>query len=291
MEVTRDFLNSGIKEGCIPCYEQCRILGILYPPPKKWKDKVIGKNILDSRAEKYLSLKEKTDINPKQLKKLKRKNYSEQHEYKPKNSYKPFCEPTYTEDGKHVIITKEWLLSGMTAGVGLKHSQAKVLGVDSKKTGWLDGIIGAEITVAVANKYIELKTAIPSVRCKKSQKKQNAKKFINDFLKPESEGVTNRKSVEGKMSTVRYLSASYNKDMIIQYIKKMPYKEFLKTPYWKVIADYQKYNAGYKCVICGSSNVLNVHHTTYKHHGDEVTHIEDLITVCRECHKAIHGIK
>ena len=179
----------------------------------------------------------------------------------------------------------------MTAGIGIKNSQAKVLGVDPKKTGWLKGLIGAEITVAVANKYIELKNAIPSAYCNKTQKRQNAKQFINDFLKPDSKGVTNRKSVEGKMSSIRYLSAIYNKDMVIKYIKKMPYKEFLKTPYWKIISEFQKYNAGYECVICGSKNILNVHHTTYKNHGDEITHVEDLITVCRECHKAIHGIK
>lgn len=35
---------------------------------------------------------------------------------------------------------------------------------------------------------------------------------------------------------------------------------------------------------------LNIHHSTYENHGDEAVHLDDLITVCRSCHKIIHGI-
>ena len=70
----------------------------------------------------------------------------------------------------------------------------------------------------------------------------------------------------------------------------MPYKEFLKTPYWKIISEFQKYESDYCCVICGSKTNLNVHHTTYKNHGNEALNLEDLITVCRDCHRKIHNL-
>ena len=80
------------------------------------------------------------------------------------------------------------------------------------------------------------------------------------------------------------------KDKIFSEIKKMPYNKFLQTPYWKIISENQKRCAGKRCALCGYPYILNVHHTTYKHHGDEIFHLDDLVTVCRECHRAIHGI-
>ncbi len=43
-----------------------------------------------------------------------------------------------------------------------------------------------------------------------------------------------------------------------------------------------------KCVNCDSKEKLEVHHTTYKHHGDELNHLEDLETLCHDCHEGWH---
>lgn len=72
-------------------------------------------------------------------------------------------------------------------------------------------------------------------------------------------------------------------------ILHMPYADFLETPYWKAIAKYVKDRDGNRCVKCGSDRRLHVHHLNYQHHGDELHHLEDLICVCRNCHKEIHG--
>ena len=170
MEITNDFLNAGIKDGCIPCYEQCRILGILYPTKTGWRKKIVGKNISDKKAELFLSYREKTNINPSLLK----------HIYKPESErvrYKPDCEPTLSADGKYVIVTEEWLRSGMTSGVGIKNAQAKVLGINTKRAGWFKGMIGAKIPVEKARKYIELKFSVPRVYCTQATKIANAKAY------------------------------------------------------------------------------------------------------------------
>ena len=73
------------------------------------------------------------------------------------------------------------------------------------------------------------------------------------------------------------------------FIKSMKYRDFLNTPYWKIVAAYVKYKAKFKCQICGKSGVLNVHHRNYEHHGTEVYHTEDLICLCDECHNLYHG--
>lgn len=283
MVITDEFLSRGIKDGCIPCYEQCRVLGILFPVKSGWRKKVIGKNISDKKAEAFLSLREKSRVNPKLLK----------HIYRPESErvpYNPDCKPLLTADGKNVIVTEEWLRSGMTAGVGIKNSQAKALGIDTKRSGWFKGLIGAEIPLDKAQKYIELKYAVPKAYYKQARKNSNAKGFIREYLVPNAPVPNDRTTIEGRMSYLRGMTCAYSKEKVIKHIKKMPYRDFLRTPYWRIISEFMKYKDDYCCHICGSSNILNVHHSTYANHGDEAIHLDDLMTVCRSCHKIIHGI-
>ena len=74
-------------------------------------------------------------------------------------------------------------------------------------------------------------------------------------------------------------------------ILRMPYNEFLKTPYWKTIAEAVKDRDGNKCQRCGAEKRLHVHHLNYQHHGDELNHFDDLVTLCRNCHKEVHDEK
>lgn len=283
MVITREFLDSGIKEGMELCYEQCRILKIEYPQSENWRETVLGKKLSDTEASEYLSLKKKTTVNPEVLKDMRREKG-----IRVSAPYKPHVEPLLNKDGTKVIITEEWLRSGMTSGIGIKNAQAKVLGVNIKKRGWFIGLIGAEIPKEVADKYISLKYSIPQKRVKGSKKAKKTKSFIKNYLTVD--GKPERKTVEGKMMRIRYLSRMYDKKIVIEQIRRMPYKEFLKTPYWKIISEFQKYESDYCCVICGSKTNLNVHHTTYKNHGNEALNLEDLITVCRDCHRKIHNL-
>ena len=68
----------------------------------------------------------------------------------------------------------------------------------------------------------------------------------------------------------------------------MSYKDFLNTPYWKAISAYLKIKRG-KCEKCGSETELHTHHKTYEHHGTEIFNLNDLICLCKECHRKFHN--
>jgi replicative DNA helicase len=67
------------------------------------------------------------------------------------------------------------------------------------------------------------------------------------------------------------------------------YKEFLNSDYWKQCRKLVLERDEYHCVECGATNQLEVHHRTYEHHGDELNHLEDLVTLCQGCHKIAHN--
>ena len=84
-----------------------------------------------------------------------------------------------------------------------------------------------------------------------------------------------------------------NEEMLIaieKHILKMPYREFLKTPYWKAISLRIMKKSNFRCSICNSNENLNVHHITYEHHGMELYYMEDLVCLCKNCHENYHGI-
>lgn len=73
-----------------------------------------------------------------------------------------------------------------------------------------------------------------------------------------------------------------------EYLKGLPYKSFLQTPYWKTVASRVRANGQYRCALCGSKEQLNVHHKTYEHHGEEAHYLGDLILLCQNCHERFH---
>lgn len=66
------------------------------------------------------------------------------------------------------------------------------------------------------------------------------------------------------------------------------YGSYIHSDLWKDIAGKRKKEAGYKCQICGSAINLCVHHISYEHLAMEDSYPEDLLVVCRKCHKALH---
>lgn len=71
---------------------------------------------------------------------------------------------------------------------------------------------------------------------------------------------------------------------------KEKYKAFLKTDYWKAVRVKVFLRDNKTCQKCGSKKKLEAHHLTYKHHGNEMKHLDDLITLCRDCHEKEHLI-
>jgi hypothetical protein len=68
---------------------------------------------------------------------------------------------------------------------------------------------------------------------------------------------------------------------------KEVYEAYIKSDEWREIAAKRMKKDGYKCVMCGATINLCVHHLTYDNLGTEP--LTDLITLCKKCHKNLHG--
>ena len=68
---------------------------------------------------------------------------------------------------------------------------------------------------------------------------------------------------------------------------KLFYRLYLDSDIWKKKRRERIEKDGFKCSVCGSAKNLNVHHITYERLGRE--DLEDLVTLCRDCHSRLHG--
>lgn len=62
---------------------------------------------------------------------------------------------------------------------------------------------------------------------------------------------------------------------------------YLLSEHWKSLRE-EKLNINPVCEICGCNKRIDVHHLRYKNLYDVL--VEDLQTLCRKCHKKVHGI-
>src|SRR5262249_39716457 len=67
---------------------------------------------------------------------------------------------------------------------------------------------------------------------------------------------------------------------------KDQYAAYLKSAKWKKIRYAVLKRDGFTCSKCGGKFNLQVHHLTYDHIGEEL--LEDLKTLCRDCHTFQH---
>jgi 5-methylcytosine-specific restriction endonuclease McrA len=66
------------------------------------------------------------------------------------------------------------------------------------------------------------------------------------------------------------------------------YQQFLQSAYWKDVRLQVLKRDGYRCQECGRRQRLQVHHLTYRHHGKEGRYLQDLVTLCKNCHRSHH---
>ena len=62
------------------------------------------------------------------------------------------------------------------------------------------------------------------------------------------------------------------------------YQKYLKSRKWQYIRSEVLKRDGFKCMQCGGKENLQVHHLSYKHLYNELGYLEELCTLCRECH-------
>lgn len=68
----------------------------------------------------------------------------------------------------------------------------------------------------------------------------------------------------------------------------LKYQRYLRTKKWRQIRDLVLERDGYRCLCCGRTERLTVHHSCYDHLYDEQDHLNELITLCVICHSQIH---
>lgn len=107
------------------------------------------------------------------------------------------------------------------------------------------------------------------IRKTKSEKKQDG--LIRAWLKTKPKKKKERKN-----------------DYAPAKLRRLPYAEFLQSDYWKHVRKAVMARDEYKCRVCGEGKGLQVHHENYKNHFRELTHLEDLITLCEPCHSKWH---
>jgi HNH endonuclease len=68
--------------------------------------------------------------------------------------------------------------------------------------------------------------------------------------------------------------------------RQREYRQYLRSEGWKLRRQVALDRAGGFCEDCGARESFEVHHRTYKRKGNERP--EDLVAVCRRCHKERH---
>lgn len=72
-------------------------------------------------------------------------------------------------------------------------------------------------------------------------------------------------------------------------LRALPYAVYLRTAHWRQVRLKALHRAQYRCEKCQVGWLLQVHHRTYVHLGEEQKYPQDLQALCRECHRAAHG--
>jgi hypothetical protein len=103
------------------------------------------------------------------------------------------------------------------------------------------------------------------------------------------------RSCEQKQAHIQAISAPY-RDLCPEVKVNPPlyppeprnYREYIAGPYWRAKRIEVLAARGAQCERCFSDKQINVHHKSYVRLGKELP--QDLLILCRNCHKAEHGI-
>ena len=72
-----------------------------------------------------------------------------------------------------------------------------------------------------------------------------------------------------------------------ELLREMPYPDYLAGKHWLALREEAWRYYGRSCVLCGSTERLEVHHRSYRNRGSET--MADLIVLCHRCHARHHG--
>ena len=129
---------------------------------------------------------------------------------------------------------------------------------------------------------------------KKGAKKRKRKDFPKEITNPQWSSLCSICSnlKKGEKITLKKKQKKKKKQSAKSkyHLRRINYKSYLKSSHWKQLREVALFRDKV-CKKCGSSIYLQVHHKSYKNRGDFWKEIDDLIVLCRNCHKAEHNIK
>lgn len=118
----------------------------------------------------------------------------------------------------------------------------------------------------------------------RNQKKKS--KLLDKKINPQKSGYLNPWIDPSKTRNgLDKLRAEY-----LNYVRNMPYNEYLLSDHWQHTRKKCLEAYGYKCSDCGSSYNLEVHHDDYSNKGFEQIGI-DIRPLCKPCHGNYKGAK
>jgi len=105
----------------------------------------------------------------------------------------------------------------------------------------------------------------------------NTNKYIRRGIK--KEGAPNKNTIIVKNKNIPNISRSERKS----------YHKFLRGAYWTYVRRIILKRDNSECQKCNATKKLKVHHKTYKNHFNEHNNLQDLITLCENCHSIEHN--
>ena len=134
-------------------------------------------------------------------------------------------------------------------------------------------------------------------RCYKCSWKleENSNNYIENWLTPDNDWFKDVETdqiitIEDKWTALNDVrkTRDLDEEMIITHAKKMKYKDFLRTLYWKVVSMKKKSDFFFRCQMCNGTKMLSTHHRTYDIIGKEMLNMQDLTVLCSNCHGKHH---
>lgn len=130
--------------------------------------------------------------------------------------------------------------------------------------------------------YYQCKNCSGSDRTKKLSQKKYSKDIDSEF---DYDGFENwkleRENEKKKIYNLIIKESNYLNS------NKYKYYKYLESNEWKAIRNDRMKMDNYLCQECRNAKADEVHHITYNRIFEEI--LEDLISVCKPCHKKLHG--
>lgn len=202
-------------------------------------------------------------------------------------------------DNYKINLTYEYKIIGLSKTTGANATKELIkYGYLVKKVNYENGLLNGYDYI-VYNKPKIKKTVVSPLKSTGVQafdidehnRTLNKNKLINKEFK--KNGNKTKKIKKNKKKKHKIDHRQYAIDLV-EKMKTSTYKAglyrlYLMSNYWRKLSRRVRKKYCNRCSICGSCNNINVHHKSYERLA-QVDEIIDLILLCNDCHKKIHGI-